>query len=607
MLPSRVSPRRTTSSCTSHDRGSGGSSGGGGGILHPLSRLLALCLLVCTAYQAAVLSGAVRRDFGTTRPSASSASASASVGILSRRERERTERRARRAASDRLREDAAAPTTPLRLEGIPKRNYTSKHLVVGRYAEDLTWLHTGWGSQYSHTVYEKRGEKPDFSTGFAKVAAADGSRYHLTNFGDEATAYLRFIIDHYDDLPDVTVFLHGTPSDHNAAIHDAVACLKPATWFTFLTRSFVENRCVVDYHNRSMVPNFDKGAFADFWLRFPWADLGLGGLPRCITFYCCAEFAVSRQAIRARPLSFYKEIWSYTLDFVLDENVSRRYQGWALKQIGGFFEHVWHVIFGEPIMMHRYRACDYFTPRCGPCKQQYLLEQSPLPPNHPTQRQLGGLRVMSAFYGYNCDLQVPLERREVPKAAAEVLRVVKAWCDGKDRCTRRVNVTAAAQPTVNGCGRELYVSWMCPGDVPGQPLHEVTLAGEANGRELTLECPQGLSSGAAPSAIPYATACAAAVAAADVPESVLCAETADSCDVLPGAAGAGADAAASCDAFCARLGLTCEEAGAEALAASASAAWHARAGCTPQRKAEYATCGTLRARKARCVCTKRRR
>jgi len=41
----------------------------------------------------------------------------------------------------------------------------------------------------------------------------------LCNTGEEAFAYIQFIVDHYDDLPDVTFFVQG---NHNTFYYNSI-------------------------------------------------------------------------------------------------------------------------------------------------------------------------------------------------------------------------------------------------------------------------------------------------------------------------------------------------------------------------------------------------
>ena len=75
-------------------------------------------------------------------------------------------------------------------------------LVVCRYGEDLDWLRY---QPHPAVVYEKHRDR---------VAQA-GLHGVPRNTANEASAFLKFIVDYYDNLPEVMVFLHG----HRYAYH----------------------------------------------------------------------------------------------------------------------------------------------------------------------------------------------------------------------------------------------------------------------------------------------------------------------------------------------------------------------------------------------------
>jgi hypothetical protein len=60
-------------------------------------------------------------------------------------------------------------------------------------------------------------------------------------------------------------------------------------------------------------------------------------IPASVGVACCAQFAVTREKIRERPLEDYKHYRQWLLDTPLDDSVS-----------GRIFEYSWHIIFGKP-------------------------------------------------------------------------------------------------------------------------------------------------------------------------------------------------------------------------------------------------------------------
>ena len=58
----------------------------------------------------------------------------------------------------------------------------------------------------------------------------------------ENAIYFRFVIDHYDDLPEFTVFAHGDVARHNPAWLQWLDCLRPDAHFASLSAEFVVGR-----------------------------------------------------------------------------------------------------------------------------------------------------------------------------------------------------------------------------------------------------------------------------------------------------------------------------------------------------------------------------
>ena len=71
-------------------------------------------------------------------------------------------------------------------------------VVVSRFKEDIKWVRDCQSNGIKFLIYDKS-EKP------LEDAIS------LENTGREAETLLRFIIDHYDSLPDFTIFLQGDP------------------------------------------------------------------------------------------------------------------------------------------------------------------------------------------------------------------------------------------------------------------------------------------------------------------------------------------------------------------------------------------------------------
>jgi hypothetical protein len=63
--------------------------------------------------------------------------------------------------------------------------------------------------------------------------------HYIRNRGTEGAVYLRYIVDHYDDFPDVAIFLHGRPDDHQPNWLELVGCLKTTASYMNINFSYM--------------------------------------------------------------------------------------------------------------------------------------------------------------------------------------------------------------------------------------------------------------------------------------------------------------------------------------------------------------------------------
>ncbi|CAE8612683.1 unnamed protein product [Polarella glacialis] len=151
--------------------------------------------------------------------------------------------------------------------------------------------------------------------------------------GDECSAYLTHIVGHHTDLADFTVFLQSDPYDH---LH-----------FDFLDlvlRSIAAGTHTQPFlalngprHVRTLTP----------CLQSVHEEIFGTNLTELLGPYCCAQFVVSRDAIRAHSLDFYGQMLSLTdgsrsVDLCGIEGTKRSTQCYG-------FEFLWHVVFGQEV------------------------------------------------------------------------------------------------------------------------------------------------------------------------------------------------------------------------------------------------------------------
>jgi hypothetical protein len=60
----------------------------------------------------------------------------------------------------------------------------------------------------------------------------DAPNYFGFNRGSEAGVYLKYIVDHYNSFPDVAIFIHAHPHEHQRNWLEMVGCINPnATYY----------------------------------------------------------------------------------------------------------------------------------------------------------------------------------------------------------------------------------------------------------------------------------------------------------------------------------------------------------------------------------------
>lgn len=214
----------------------------------------------------------------------------------------------------------------------PGSQYT-KGIIIGRLqAENVSWLQDG--------------SLPDGINAYTYVVddpyGSEGLKLPK-NKGHEAMVYLTYIIDHYDRLDDVSIFLHAHKMAwHNNELlnHDATEMIKRLSAERVLREGYMNLRCHWKpgcprwLHPHSTGPP-DVDRPEERPMAGVWAELFPSDpVPESIATPCCAQFALSRDRIRQIPLTEY-----------------RRYRDWLLKTklpdstSGRVFEYLWGKMF----------------------------------------------------------------------------------------------------------------------------------------------------------------------------------------------------------------------------------------------------------------------
>ncbi|KAI9850626.1 MAG: hypothetical protein M1838_005340 [Thelocarpon superellum] len=187
-------------------------------------------------------------------------------------------------------------------------------------------------------------ELPSWQRAIYSVDDATAPLHTPANKGHEAMAYLSYIIEHYDALPATMAFVHSHRGSYLSWWHswhtDAAAFSNPAALhhlqLAFVQRNgYVNLRCAwkpgcvhPERANAHVTP-------------LTWSMLfgNATPFPDRVAAACCAQFAVSRDRVRARRREEYVAYRDWLLNTELQDAKS-----------GRVFEFSWHVIFGmDPV------------------------------------------------------------------------------------------------------------------------------------------------------------------------------------------------------------------------------------------------------------------
>lgn len=171
-------------------------------------------------------------------------------------------------------------------------------------------------------------------------------------------AYLTYIIDNYDDLPNFVVFHHG----HRRAWHQPEPTpmkLRALNLTALSYDHYINLRCArdpgctadtgidlvdVDPHDSRihalMLPKFWNTMFGNESM---W---DMGPPPTNVSVPCCAQFAVTREAIRSRPLAFWRA-YRRPIERDLDEYKPTWGPNTNSYLVGICYEKLWHMVFGK--------------------------------------------------------------------------------------------------------------------------------------------------------------------------------------------------------------------------------------------------------------------
>lgn len=184
-------------------------------------------------------------------------------------------------------------------------------VVSSHYKEDLNWVNL---VNYPVKIYSKTIKNQNFID-FNKV--------------QEVPAYLKYIIENYNNLPEYSIFVHG----HLTSEHQEDNIVN-------LINNVKLDKPIINLNRKDWFQTISKGdEFKDrkfSWIEENWKDL-IGNyltMPSSFSFPSCAQFAIHKSCIQQHPIQFWQHLFDWCKNTNLENFVSSR-----------IFEYIWYYIF----------------------------------------------------------------------------------------------------------------------------------------------------------------------------------------------------------------------------------------------------------------------
>lgn len=222
------------------------------------------------------------------------------------------------------------PVSPRLRQDTPKLSGStySRMIVVPRLKDDdLSWISL---------------ELPRTSTAIYVANDPTATLHPPRNKGHEVMVYLTYLIDHYYNLSDITIFMHAHRwTHHNLEVlgHDSAEMVRRLNGDYVTHEGYVNMRCQWYpgcpewLHPRDARETMDKQE--QVVLTKSWQELFPSEpLPAALGQACCAQFAVSKERVLSIPLGRFVFYRDWMLRTSLSDYVS-----------GRIWEYLWHFIF----------------------------------------------------------------------------------------------------------------------------------------------------------------------------------------------------------------------------------------------------------------------
>lgn len=196
-----------------------------------------------------------------------------------------------------------------------------------------------------------------------------------------------YIIDNYDNLPEISVFMHSLRYQwHNDDPNKDGAMVVSRLQLPYVReQGYVNMRCAWSLGCPEEINLDDPQVGHDVSLHFRHAFFELfperaanGTTPGVVGASCCAQFVVTATKLHELPRSEYERIRDWLLKTSLPDALSSR-----------IMEYSWHMLFGrqdvhcpdaKTCYCKVFGLCDLKNCEVGGCPGHYTLPQEPVTP-----------------------------------------------------------------------------------------------------------------------------------------------------------------------------------------------------------------------------------
>jgi len=207
---------------------------------------------------------------------------------------------------------------------------TITNIVVARYKKNTDFINKfkEHDENIDILIYDK--ENPD-------------NEYNIqVNKGNEASVYLKYVIDFYNELPEYSFFIHDEEYawHHSGSIIDKYIEAKQANQSYYNVNDNAPNQFEFlknDDYNKIIFN--DENWWNDFLV---WYNIFIGNyvifdkIDKFKIFRCCAQFLVHRDSIKKLPIDFYQNLYNWIITTDMPNNKSGRFMEW-----------IWHIIWSD--------------------------------------------------------------------------------------------------------------------------------------------------------------------------------------------------------------------------------------------------------------------